>query len=128
MIMFTSIRFFSVSAAKFRKVTSLKTKVKGASSQKWLERQLSDPYVTKAQQMKYRCRSAFKLIEIDDRYEILRPGSVVIDCGAYPGSWTQVVVQRTNADNSNKDLPKGTAIAVDKQHIFPIDVSIQNYI
>jgi len=50
----------------------------------------------------FRCRSAFKLIEIDDRHHILKPGQVVIDCGACPGSWSQVAVNRCNADKHGR--------------------------
>lgn len=101
---------------------NLKSKPKSVSSQNWLSRQLSDPYVEKAKMMNLRCRSAFKLIEIDERFKILQPGHVVIDCGAAPGSWTQVIVSRINSDGKHKDLPKGTSIAIDKQQIYPIEV------
>lgn len=101
---------------------NLKSKSKSVSSQNWLSRQLSDPYVEKAKMMNYRCRSAFKLIEIDDRFKLLQPGHVVMDCGAAPGSWTQVVVNRINSDGKHPDLPKGIAIAIDKQQIYPIEV------
>ncbi|KAJ8978612.1 hypothetical protein NQ317_010070, partial [Molorchus minor] len=47
------------------------------------------------------CRSAFKLLEIDDRFKILYPGSIVLDCGAAPGSWTQIAVQRVNSNGAN---------------------------
>ena len=46
----------------------------------------------------FRCRSAFKLLEINERYNLLKPGQCVIDCGAAPGSWTQVAVSKTNSD------------------------------
>lgn len=119
-------RYFSTCLITFKKVTtnSLKSKNKKASSQEWLARQLSDPYVEKAKQMNLRCRSAFKLIEIDDRFKILKPGNIVVDCGASPGSWTQVIVQRINADNFNKKAPQGKAIAIDKQNIYPIEVGL----
>lgn len=58
---------------------------------------MNDPYVKKAREESYRCRSAFKLIEIDDKFHILKPGHVVLDCGAAPGSWSQVAVRRVNA-------------------------------
>lgn len=67
------------------------------SSRRWLERQLSDPYVAEAHRRGFRSRAAFKLIEIDDRFRLLRPGSRVVDLGAAPGGWTQVAVQRTQA-------------------------------
>ena len=69
------------------------------SSNIWLERQSKDPYVKRACKELYRARSAFKLIEIDDKFKFLKAGHVVVDVGAAPGSWTQVAVQRTNADN-----------------------------
>lgn len=101
---------------------NLKSKAKSVSSQNWLSRQLSDPYVEKAKMMNYRCRSAFKLIEIDDRFKILQPGHIVIDCGAAPGSWTQIVVSRINSDGKHPDLPKGISVAIDKQQIYPLEV------
>nr|CAI5817065.1 unnamed protein product [Callosobruchus analis] len=73
--------------------------------------------------MQLRCRSAFKLIEIDDKFKILNPGDIVVDCGASPGSWTQVAVKRVNADGNMVGLPKGKVVAIDKQHVFPVDVS-----
>ncbi len=63
----------------------------GASSQLWLRRQQKDPYVQEAKVMNYRARSAFKLIQMDDKLKILKPGMTVIDVGAAPGSWTQVL-------------------------------------
>lgn len=74
----------------------------------------------------YRCRSAFKLIEMDDRFKFLSPGQIVVDCGAAPGSWTQVAVKRVNADNSNEDAPVGTVISIDKQQIYPIMASFNH--
>lgn len=117
-------RTIAISSNKLRKITpnNLKSKSKSVSSQNWLARQLSDPYVERAKTMNLRCRSAFKLIEIDDRFKILEPGHIVIDCGAAPGSWTQVVVNRINSDGKNQDLPKGIALAIDKQQIYPIEV------
>ena len=67
------------------------------SQQRWLERQLNDPYVAAAKRDGLRSRAAFKLLEIDDRYKILKPGQRVIDLGAAPGGWTQVAVDRTKA-------------------------------
>ncbi|CAH1171207.1 unnamed protein product [Phaedon cochleariae] len=118
-----STRKLSTYPKLFRVITpeGLKSKTKNASSQHWLSRQLSDPYVEKARMLNYRCRSAFKLIEIDDKYKILQPGHVVLDVGASPGSWTQVIVQRNNSNGSSKDLPTGISVAIDKQQIYPID-------
>ncbi len=68
-----------------------------ASSTRWLERQLNDPYVARARREGYRARSAYKLIEIDDRFHLLRPGRRVMDLGAAPGGWSQVVAARVGA-------------------------------
>lgn len=64
------------------------------SSKRWLERQLNDPYVQAARREGYRSRAAYKLLEIDDKYRFLTPGSVVIDLGAAPGGWSQVAAAR----------------------------------
>jgi 23S rRNA (uridine2552-2'-O)-methyltransferase len=64
------------------------------SSQRWLERQLNDPYVQAAKREGYRSRAAFKLMEIDDKYGFLKPGSVVVDLGAAPGGWSQIAAAR----------------------------------
>ncbi len=67
------------------------------SSRAWLERQLNDPYVRRAKADGFRSRAAYKLIEIDDRYKLLRKGLRVVDLGAAPGGWTQVAVERCGA-------------------------------
>jgi 23S rRNA (uridine2552-2'-O)-methyltransferase len=81
---------------------ALKTRVKKKSglknsSRRWLERHLNDPYVHRANAEGYRSRAAYKLIEIDDRYKLIKPGMRIIDLGAAPGGWTQVAVQRTGS-------------------------------
>lgn len=98
--------------------TNLKNKKH--SSQQWLQRQFADPYVQKAKQENYRCRSAFKLLEMNEKYKILSPGMVVVDCGAAPGSWTQVAVKFCNANRKMPDEPVGTVIAIDRQPIYQI--------
>ncbi|CAG5050109.1 unnamed protein product [Parnassius apollo] len=90
------------------------------SSQQWLNRQKTDPYVEKAKMYNYRCRSAFKLLEMNEKTNILTPGLTVVDLGASPGSWTQVAVQKTNSDGADKSKPKGTVLSIDKLQIFPI--------
>ncbi|CAG9858611.1 unnamed protein product [Phyllotreta striolata] len=116
-------RGFSTFRTLQRKITSntLKSKQKNASSNEWLSRQLSDPYVEKAKQMNYRCRSAFKLVEINNKYQFLKPGQVVIDVGAAPGSWSQVIANKINSNGQDQNAPKGIAVAIDKQQIYPID-------
>lgn len=63
------------------------------SQKRWLERQLNDPYVARAKREGYRSRAAFKLIEIDERHKILRPGQRIVDLGAAPGGWSQVAAR-----------------------------------
>jgi 23S rRNA (uridine2552-2'-O)-methyltransferase len=65
-----------------------------AGSTKWLERHLNDPYVQSARQAGYRARAAFKLLEIDRRFGLLKPGRTVVDLGSAPGSWAQVAAAR----------------------------------
>jgi 23S rRNA (uridine2552-2'-O)-methyltransferase len=74
------------------------------SSQAWLERQLSDPFVIKAKAQGWRSRAAFKLIEIDDRFHLLKPGARVIDLGCAPGGWLQVAVKRGVGHVAGVDL------------------------
>ncbi|HHZ09235.1 MAG TPA: RlmE family RNA methyltransferase [Rhizobiales bacterium] len=80
----------------------LRTKVKKKSglkdsSRRWLERHLNDPYVQRSKAEGYRSRAAYKLIEIDDRHHILKPGARVIDLGAAPGGWCQVAAGRVRS-------------------------------
>ncbi|MCC2098257.1 MAG: RlmE family RNA methyltransferase [Hyphomicrobiales bacterium] len=67
------------------------------SSTLWLERQLNDPYVTRARREGYRSRAAYKFLEIDDRFKLLKPGMKVIDLGAAPGGWAQIAATRTKS-------------------------------
>jgi 23S rRNA (uridine2552-2'-O)-methyltransferase len=78
------------------------------SSKLWLERQLNDPYVAQARREGYRSRAAFKLIEIDDKYRLLKPGLTVVDLGAAPGGWSQIAAKRVGAAEG-----KGKVIAID---------------
>lgn len=87
------------------------------SSRRWLERQLNDPYVIEAKKRGYRSRAAFKLIELDDRFRLLRRGARVVDLGAAPGGWTQVVVERTRAGKASG----GEIVAVDISPMLPVD-------
>lgn len=96
-------------------------KNKKHSSQNWIIRQIKDPYVEKARQENYRCRSAFKLVEINDRYNIFYPGQIVIDCGAAPGSWTQVAVKAVNSKAENLDENVGKVISIDLQPMHHIE-------
>lgn len=67
------------------------------SSTRWLQRQLNDPYVAEARRRGFRSRAAFKLLDIDDRYQFLKPGMAVVDLGCAPGGWTQIAVDRVKA-------------------------------
>jgi 23S rRNA (uridine2552-2'-O)-methyltransferase len=87
-----------------RKITSGRT----LSSRLWLERQHTDPYVARARREGLRARAAFKLMQIDDKQHVLRPGGRVVDLGAAPGSWSQVAAQRVGATQG-----RGRVIAVD---------------
>ena len=91
----------------------LKVRVKTAkkrshSSTLWLERQLNDPYVARARREGYRSRAAYKLIEIDDKVRVLKPGTRVVDLGAAPGGWSQVAAKRVGANEG-----KGRVLAID---------------
>lgn len=68
-----------------------------ASSARWLERQLNDPYVAASKREGMRSRAAYKLMEIDDKYKFLRPGMRVVDLGAAPGGWSQVSAERVRS-------------------------------
>ena len=76
-------------------------KQRSSASTKWLERQLNDPYVAMAKQEGYRARSAFKLIELDDKFHFLKKGACVVDLGAAPGGWTQIAVERVGSTPEN---------------------------
>ena len=85
------------------------------SSQQWLNRQLNDPYVRQAKEQGYRSRAAFKLWEIDQKYKIFKPGQVVVDLGAAPGGWSQIVKKRVTSPRTH-----GRIIAIDLLDIEPI--------
>jgi 23S rRNA (uridine2552-2'-O)-methyltransferase len=82
------------------KVRVKTAKRRSAASTRWLERQLNDPYVARARAEGYRARSAYKLIEIDDRYRLLAPGKRVVDLGAAPGGWAEVAAARVRSSDA----------------------------
>ncbi len=103
----------------------LKVKVKTArgrklSSTRWLQRQLNDPYVKRAQAEGYRGRAAFKILELDDKYRFLVPGARVVDLGCAPGGWIQVAIPRINALGTKPGKAVGRIIGVDLQEVEPI--------
>ncbi|MCE1237102.1 MAG: RlmE family RNA methyltransferase [Hyphomicrobiales bacterium] len=71
-----------------------------ASSNRWLQRQLNDPYVVRSKKEGWRSRAAYKLIEIDDKYHLLKPGNRVVDLGCAPGGWCQVAAQRVKSTDA----------------------------
>ena len=85
-------------------VTVRASKKRSAASQRWLTRQLNDPYVAAAKQQGFRSRAAFKLVELDERFRLIRRAAKVIDLGAAPGGWTQVAIQRGAARVVGVDL------------------------
>jgi len=81
------------------------------SSVRWLQRQLNDVYVQRAQEEGYRGRAAYKLIELDDRFSLIRKNKRVVDLGAAPGGWSQVAIQRG----------AGQVVSIDLLPMEPID-------
>ena len=84
----------NVSDGRQERVRVKTAKKRKLSSTRWLERQLNDPYVAEARRLGYRGRAAFKLVELDDRYDFLRQGQYIVDLGCAPGGWVQVAQQR----------------------------------
>ena len=87
---------------------------RSGSSTRWLERAKNDPWAKRARQEGYRSRSAYKLLEIDDRFRLIKPGLRVLDLGAAPGSWLQVV--------SDRLAPGGLVVGVDLLPIEPLPI------
>lgn len=88
----------------------VKKKSRSKSSGRWLQEHFDDEYVKKAQKDGYRSRAVYKLLEIDEKDQLLKPGMTVVDLGAAPGSWSEVAAQRVGE--------KGSVIALD---ILPMD-------
>ena len=113
------------SGSSGRGARDLKTRVKTARGRKvsstlWLQRQLNDPYVHAAKRDGYRSRAAYKLVEIDDKRRLLKPGQRVVDLGAAPGGWSQVAAARVNALGENARAQKGSVLGVDYLEMEPI--------
>jgi 23S rRNA (uridine2552-2'-O)-methyltransferase len=85
------------------------------SSQRWLQRQLNDPYVVEAKKRGYRSRAAFKLLQLDDQFHFLKPGARVVDLGAAPGGWTQVAVERVKPGKGG-----AVVVGIDLSPVDPI--------
>ncbi|MDD3669215.1 MAG: RlmE family RNA methyltransferase [Alphaproteobacteria bacterium] len=78
-----------------------KTRGRRASSTQWLRRQVNDPYVAEARRQGYRARSAFKIIQLDDRFHFFKPGRRVVDLGCAPGGWVQVAAAKVGSTPEN---------------------------
>lgn len=91
-----------------------------ASSTRWLQRQLNDPYVKRAKAEGFRGRAAFKILELDDKYRFLVPGARVVDLGCAPGGWCQVAVARVNALGQRAGKAEGRVLGVDLQEVEPV--------
>lgn len=87
------------------------------SSARWLERQLNDPYVAASKREGYRSRAAYKLLELDDKYRLLKPGQRIVDLGAAPGGWSQIAADRVRSIDGT-GASKGQVVAID---ILPMD-------
>jgi 23S rRNA (uridine2552-2'-O)-methyltransferase len=86
-----------------------------ASSQRWLERQLNDPYVVASKREGLRSRAAYKIKEMDDKYHFLKPGLRVVDLGAAPGGWSQISAQRVRSIEG-----QGQVVAIDYLGMEPL--------
>ncbi len=86
------------------------------ASQKWLERQLNDPYVKAAKAAGYRSRAAFKILELDERFKLFQSHQRIVDLGAAPGGWTQVAVRRAGE--------RGKVVALDILPMEPMNGAI----
>jgi len=103
---------------------SLHQKVKTAKGRKlastlWLQRQINDPYVQEARRLGYRSRAAFKLIQIDDKFRLLKPGMNVVDLGAAPGGWTQVALTRCKPEGKGQRAAQAQIVGIDLLEIDP---------
>ncbi|MEJ6398792.1 RlmE family RNA methyltransferase [Yoonia sp. 208BN28-4] len=102
--------FVKVKSARGRKL----------SSTQWLQRQLNDPYVARAKKDGYRGRAAYKILELNEKYQFLIPGARVVDLGCAPGGWIQVAVPRVNALGTRTSKAVGTVLGIDLQEVEPI--------
>ncbi|XP_056391578.1 rRNA methyltransferase 2, mitochondrial isoform X2 [Hyla sarda] len=115
---------FSIAQGRSLHLTQVGQKAKTGAEQIWLTRQLRDPYVKAAHAQNYRCRSAFKLLEIDKEQKILQPGNSVVDCGAAPGAWSQVLVDKVNSLGLDATASVGFVLGVDLLHITPLEGAV----
>jgi 23S rRNA (uridine2552-2'-O)-methyltransferase len=100
------------------KVRLKSKKTRTPSQKRWLERQLNDPYVARAKREGLRSRAAYKLIEIDDKYRLLKAGARVVDLGAAPGGWSEVAAKRVRAGAGEGE--GGKVVAIDLLEMAPV--------
>lgn len=103
---------------------ALKTRIKKKSglkisSRRWLERHMNDPYVHRAKADGYRSRAAYKLLEIDEKHQILKPGLRIVDLGSAPGGWCLVCAARAKSDEENPSV-----VAIDYLEMDPVPGTI----
>ena len=110
----------SKKSTRMLKVKLKTSKGRKISSTKWLERQLNDPYVILAKKEGYRSRSAYKMLEIDNKFNFLIPGKKVVDLGCAPGGWSQVASERTNSNGLKIKQKVGKVYGIDLMQIDPI--------
>tara|TARA_B100000214_G_scaffold8963_1_gene6515 strand:+ start:64 stop:789 length:726 start_codon:yes stop_codon:yes gene_type:complete len=111
---------------------NLHTRVKTAkrrktSSTRWLQRQLNDPYVAAAKKDGYRSRAAYKLIELNGLFNFLSPGKKVVDLGAAPGGWTQVILETLHDPDTSRSIE---IVALDILNMDPlpgVDIMIHDF-
>ena len=108
----------NVNNARHKTVRVKTARGRKISSKLWLERQLNDPYVLEAKRLGYRSRAAFKLLEIDERYDLIQAGQNLVDLGCAPGGWTQILVERSKALENDGAL--GHVVGVDLQEFEDI--------
>ena len=91
---------------KFVRSRSSKQKINKSkrteSSRRWISRQINDPYVSEAQKRGFRSRSAFKLLQINEKFNLFKPGMMILDLGCAPGGWLQVISEIINKDKKGK--------------------------
>lgn len=103
---------------RIKKVRVKTAAARSKSSAQWLKRQLNDPYVLQSQKDGYVSRSAYKLLEIDEKFSIFKSGQVVVDLGAAPGGWIQVAAKKLSS------LDKSLMIGID---LLPLNINTADY-
>lgn len=104
---------------KQKKVRVKTAKRRKTSSTRWLQRQLNDEYVQEAKRLGYRSRAAFKIIQLDEKLGLFKPGMRVVDLGAAPGGWSQVVADIVQSQDGKVDK-QGKVVAIDYLDMEPL--------